>query len=115
MSSRELLAAAVSYATVAGRAVRSADARRGVMTELTALNGREPRAALRLRDLYATWPSAVIIRATATELLRSRWQRDPSRYDAVLAELHKQLSPMQAPTRSIVSSHSMTTSQEVQA
>ena len=42
-------------------------------------------------------------RATATELLRSRWQRDPAAYDVVLAALHEQLSALRAPARSVVS------------
>lgn len=115
MDSDELLAAAVSYATVAGRAVRHAHAKRGVADELAVLNAREPRAVLRLRTLYAKWPSTVLIRATAVELMRQRWDREPAAYDAVLAALNEQLSPMRAPARTVMSRRLETKRQAVEA
>ena len=46
MNSPELLAAAVAYATVAGRAVgQRGDARRSVADELAAPNSRDPLSA----------------------------------------------------------------------
>lgn len=104
MRDSELLAAAMSYATVAGRAVgRRGEVPASVAYELSALNARDPRAALRLRDLYATWPSTTIIEATAMGLLRQRWQRDPATFDGVFAALHEQLAPLRAPARTVVS------------
>lgn len=94
MQHRQLLTVAIHYATIAGRAAAVAEGsrKRVVQAELS----RDPRATLRLRDLFSTWPTAFIIRATAVELTRDRWSSDPTGWNAAIWALDEELAPSMA-------------------